>query len=1204
MEDNNIEERERRYQILVGDFQAGKIDEAAFVVEVEKLQFQDDYGRYWMLGSQTGSWHYYDGQNWRQADPRDRDKLPFMDDQGRYWQRGAKSGDWYYYQPETGEWVKPGQDDPSRPSSMGRGGQGQTAATGAASQPAAYQQQPQAAAYAAGQFDSQLYQDDEGRYWTIGAKTGQWYFYDANGWHPAHEFQTQSYATQSTAYAAPSAYQPYPAQQPAQSYVPPTSAPPQPIPANPAMQSPGGEAAMPAPPQGATQGGVWYYHDGKQWLKYATGEPANETPPDPALILEHDSGPSIAKPKTQASEPMVAELYEEDEPAVEVVDIEVITVYEAEPDIEPEATPKPVAPQPKAEPTRAATPNIDEYIPRRTRTPSTGSSVASRVKPQPKPEAEFEDEPDPQPKRRAPADPAQPVRPRKREAHHEPTIIIPTGAAASPISSPSTTRAKMQTRPVQPEVRHARDDTLPMGPAPLPGSRPSPQPTPLEGGRHRQVTQQLPKISSSAIPHHADTTGQAPAVRTRQSTPEMPLPAQVAAAATMQPAQTIEAEEKGFTFGDVLRSLPSTLWTVVIGLAVMFLCAVVIIIGGMSWFDGGAPLGGSGIAAAQSPVPTLDPGIVPDSTPTLGPTPTESAPIATPTPASLTSFSSANLGITLKYPENWEFKEEANQVIFSPSAEGLNPNQFAATSMRIGAPPESNPSISEMLSGILKQFPSNLQSLNEGTISIASQTWTSTQIRFEDEGLGGQGIATVAVTNKEGTGYFLVAIAPAEAWNSVQPIFQEMINSFRFEQVETPLAQDTTDSATNALTESATSTPTPEPSPTIQAALDPVIHIVESGDTPLGIANQYGVDVDLLLSENGIADPTALRVGQELTIPFTAEQLAAYYAGGGATAAGSQESAAAPSPQEQAAAPAESAQAAEPVPQPEPTEAASPAAALSGKMVYPAYNPNNHTYDIWLADLASGEQNGFVGNASQPVFNKDGTLLAYRSWDLGTRGIFFKDFVGGRGGIVTRFVEDGMPSWSPDGFTFAFASRKEGDRVSRIYVGNQLGENPIGLAFQGVYPATMPDGRLVVKGCTPPGDCGIFVMGPRGGGEKKIADHFSDTAPAPSPDGSKIAFMSSREGNNYEIWVMNADGSNPKRLTENNNNDGLPTWSPDGQSIAFASDRGGAWAIWVMNADGSNQRKLLDMKGSPDGVVLHDEPNSKGWLEERISWAP
>ena len=78
----NIKSLERRHQELARDFKAGKIDEATFTAEVDRLQFQDSWGRYWMLGAQSGMWHYYDGQAWQQADPRQADRLPFMDDQG------------------------------------------------------------------------------------------------------------------------------------------------------------------------------------------------------------------------------------------------------------------------------------------------------------------------------------------------------------------------------------------------------------------------------------------------------------------------------------------------------------------------------------------------------------------------------------------------------------------------------------------------------------------------------------------------------------------------------------------------------------------------------------------------------------------------------------------------------------------------------------------------------------------------------------------------------------------------------------------------------------------------------------------------------------------------------------------------------------------------------------------------------------------
>jgi TolB protein len=393
----------------------------------------------------------------------------------------------------------------------------------------------------------------------------------------------------------------------------------------------------------------------------------------------------------------------------------------------------------------------------------------------------------------------------------------------------------------------------------------------------------------------------------------------------------------------------------------------------------------------------------------------------------------------------------------------------------------------------------------------------------------------------------------------------------------------------------------------------------------LGIAVKFGVDMDLLAQENGITSPESLQIEQELIIPFTAEELAAYNQGlqGNAPSAGSAPASQANQagtgqtgvasdevvPGATRAAPEAEAAPEAAAPQPTRTEAvaapASEPAPISGRVVYPAYNPGINSYDIWMVDLATGEQTPIAGNASQPAFNRDGTLLAYRSWERSTRGIFFRDFVGGRGGIVTRFVEDGLPSWSPDGYSFSFASRKEGDRVPRIYIGNQLGEETFAVGFQGEYPDTFPDGRLVIKGCTPSGDCGLFIIGPRGGGEKKISGEGGDTAPAVSPDGTKIAFMSSGRGaTNWEIWVMNADGSNTRRLTENRNNDGLPAWSPDGKSIAYVSDQGGVWAVWVMNADGSNQRKLFDMKGPPDGKVLHDEFNSRGWLEERISWAP
>jgi len=80
--------------------------------------------------------------------------------------------------------------------------------------------------------------------------------------------------------------------------------------------------------------------------------------------------------------------------------------------------------------------------------------------------------------------------------------------------------------------------------------------------------------------------------------------------------------------------------------------------------------------------------------------------------------------------------------------------------------------------------------------------------------------------------------------------------------------------------------------------------------------------------------------------------------------------------------------------------------------------------------------------------------------------------------------------------------------------------------------------------------------------------------PAWSPDGSKIAFTSNRDGN-PEIYVMNRDGSGLRRMTNNPAIDVTPTWSPNGNQLAWVSDRTGSPKIYVMNADGTGQRLLI-----------------------------
>ncbi|MGB7069089.1 MAG: DPP IV N-terminal domain-containing protein [Pyrinomonadaceae bacterium] len=126
----------------------------------------------------------------------------------------------------------------------------------------------------------------------------------------------------------------------------------------------------------------------------------------------------------------------------------------------------------------------------------------------------------------------------------------------------------------------------------------------------------------------------------------------------------------------------------------------------------------------------------------------------------------------------------------------------------------------------------------------------------------------------------------------------------------------------------------------------------------------------------------------------------------------------------------------------------------------------------------------------------------------------------------------------------------------------------------------------------------IYVMNPDGSNQTRLTNNTTnDFAPSLSPDGSRIAFMGRRDGND-EIYVMNADGSNQTRLTNNPAIDDTPFFSPDGNRIAFTSSRDGNSEVYIMDSDGSNQTRLTNNPAfdrnpsfSPDGSRIAFESN-------------
>ena len=238
----------------------------------------------------------------------------------------------------------------------------------------------------------------------------------------------------------------------------------------------------------------------------------------------------------------------------------------------------------------------------------------------------------------------------------------------------------------------------------------------------------------------------------------------------------------------------------------------------------------------------------------------------------------------------------------------------------------------------------------------------------------------------------------------------------------------------------------------------------------------------------------------------------------------------------------------------------------------------------------------------------------------------------GDGSGLTRLTDsigwDSQPRWSPDGQRIVFKSDRDDpdpnddDRIRNIYVINADGSGETMLtdsATDNHTPRWSPDGQRLVFNSDRDGDFKIYVMNADGSGVTRLTDSVGrDSQPRWSPDGQRIVFESDRDDPDpndderiFNIYVMNADGSEVTRLTDNPAWDFKPRWSPDGQRIAFGSYRDdGDSDIYVMNADGSGEARLTDSpahdfgpKWSPDGQRIvftsrrheREDPNGIIW---------
>jgi Tol biopolymer transport system component/DNA-binding winged helix-turn-helix (wHTH) protein len=247
-----------------------------------------------------------------------------------------------------------------------------------------------------------------------------------------------------------------------------------------------------------------------------------------------------------------------------------------------------------------------------------------------------------------------------------------------------------------------------------------------------------------------------------------------------------------------------------------------------------------------------------------------------------------------------------------------------------------------------------------------------------------------------------------------------------------------------------------------------------------------------------------------------------------------------------------------------------------GKLIVMQAGLPDRTGELRIYDTES-KQTRVVTTAEsgdiQPVFSPDGSKIAFQkkigsNTEICLINLDGSDLVN----LTQNPARDITPHFSPDGSKILFATNRGGDTgLFQSYVMNADGSDQRraylrdGFVFSSTW---MPDGIQILLGVdvSNAGDVDIFrtSIDDPSLSERLTFHKKWDAQPEASPDGTKIAFASNADGN-WEVYLMNSDGTGRFRLTRNAAFDWSPRWSPDGTKLLLNSNRSGTWAIYTID---------------------------------------